>query len=64
MNIGIEKLHSDANRNGLVIAMNIIKNATTGIDSTNGSGKYLNSVVANNSYVNVTTPEQITNFES
>ena len=64
MSIGIEKYYSTTNRNGLVIAMNIIKNATTGIDSTNGSGKYLNSVVANNSYVNVTTPEKITNFES
>ena len=64
MDIGIEKWFSNTNRNGLVIAMNIIKNATTGIDSTNGSGKYLNSVVANNSYVNVTTPEKITNFES
>ena len=64
MDIGIEKWYSTTNRNGLVIAMNIIKNATTGIDSTNGSGKYLNSVVANNSYVNVTTSEKITNFES
>lgn len=61
---GIEKRYTDwLDRNGLVIAMNIIKNANIGIDSTEGPGKYKDSVVANNSYVNVATPEQIDQFE-